>query len=85
VSIYIANLHKDKSVGSHLMEKIILESESLNLWTLQAVVFPDNISSIKIHEKFGFRQVGYRERISNNRGKWQDTILLERRSKIIGV
>ena len=85
VSIYIANLHKSKSIGSQLMEIIILESERLNIWTLQAVVFPENISSIKIHEKFGFRQVGYRERISKNRGKWQDTILMERRSKVVGV
>lgn len=84
VSVYITNLHKGKSIGSQLMNKTILESKELNIWTLQAVVFPENKSSIKIFEKYGFRQVGYRERISKNRGKWQDTILLERRSKVIG-
>ena len=85
ISIYVDNLHKGKNVGSILMKNLIKNSEKCNIWTLQAVVFPENIPSIKFHEKFEFRHVGHREKISNNRGKWQDTILLERRSKIIGV
>ena len=48
-------------------------------------IFPENISSIKIHEACGFRLIGRRERIGKINGKWRDTILLERRSNVIGV
>jgi len=64
---------------------LIKESEKNNLWTLQAGIFPENISSIKIHEACGFRLIGRRERIGKINGKWRDTILLERRSNVIGV
>jgi L-amino acid N-acyltransferase YncA len=33
----------------------------------------------------GFREVGRRERIGKLNGKWRDTILLERRSALIGT
>jgi len=49
---------------------LIKESEENNLWTLQAGIFPENISSIKIHEACGFRLIGRRERIGKINGKW---------------
>jgi phosphinothricin acetyltransferase len=55
------------------------------LWTLQAVVFPENAATLALHKRFGFREVGRRERIGELNGIWRDTILLERRSKIIGA
>ena len=47
--------------------------------------FPENIPSIKIHEQLGFRKVGYRERIGKMNGIWRDTVLLEKRSKNVGI
>jgi phosphinothricin acetyltransferase len=52
---------------------------------LQAGIFLENIASIRIHEKLGFRIVGYREKIGKMNGILRDTILLERRSKIVGI
>ncbi|WP_406688047.1 N-acetyltransferase family protein, partial [Rossellomorea vietnamensis] len=54
-------------------------------WTLQAGIFPENMASIRLHEKHGFRIVGRRERIGKMDGVWRDTVLLERRSKTVGV
>lgn len=84
VSVYIHEDYRGKGVGKSLLQQLITESEKDNIWTLQAGVFPENISSIKLHEKLGFRQVGYREKIGKMDGVWRDTILLERRSKITG-
>ena len=61
------------------------ESENEKLWTLQAGIFPENIASLKIHEALGFRKIGHRERIGQMNGIWRDIILLERRSKLIGI
>jgi L-amino acid N-acyltransferase YncA len=63
----------------------VKESEKHGYWTLQAGIFPENMASIRLHEKHGFRIVGRRERIGKMNGVWRDTVLLERRSKTVGV
>jgi phosphinothricin acetyltransferase len=40
---------------------------------------------VKLHLRCGFREVGRRERIGKLNGNWRDTLLFERRSKIVGV
>jgi phosphinothricin acetyltransferase len=60
-------------------------SEAEGLWTLQAGIFPENAASIALHRACGFREVGRRERVGRLAGRWRDTILLERRSRTVGV
>ncbi len=85
VSIYVSNNYSGQKIGTKLLEKLILESEKKGIWTLQAGIFPENKASLKIHSNLGFRKVGYREKIGKMNGKWRDTILIERRSKNIGI
>ncbi|HEV8513794.1 MAG TPA: GNAT family N-acetyltransferase [Cyclobacteriaceae bacterium] len=85
VSVYVSASHRGKGIGTLLLDHLISESERNNLWTLQAGIFPENVSSLKIHEKAGFRKIGLREKIGKMKGVWRDTVLLERRSKIVGV
>jgi len=85
VSIYISNNHFGKKIGTKLLKKLILESEKNGIWTLQSGIFPENKASIKIHSNLGFRKIGYREKIGKLHGQWRDNILMERRSKIVGV
>jgi phosphinothricin acetyltransferase len=84
VSVYVSSQYKGQKVGTKLLNELILESEKEGIWTLQASVFPENFASFKIHENLGFRKVGLREKIGKMSGIWRDTILLERRSKIVG-
>jgi len=85
ISIYIDTGALGKGIGSILMDKVIKSSEEQGIWTLFSSVFPENTATINLHEKFGFRSIGTRERIARHHGKWRDTILLERRSNIVGV
>jgi len=85
LSIYVAAWARAKRVGSALIEAAIRESERYGIWTLQGSIMADNIASLKMVESAGFRQVGYREKIGKQGGKWRDTILVERRSKTVGV
>jgi L-amino acid N-acyltransferase YncA len=84
VSVYVADKFRGQKIGSRLLQKLIGESERENIWTLQAGIFPENTASLVIHEKLGFRKVGYRDRIGKLNGKWRNTVLLERRSKKTG-
>lgn len=80
VSVYIHPDFNGLGLASKLMEKVISESESNGIWTLQSSIFPENQASAKLHEKSGFRKVGIREKISKIDGIWRDTALYERRS-----
>jgi len=85
VSVYVAAKFRGKKVGEFLLNHLIKESEKAGLWTLQSGIFPDNTGSIKLHEKCGFRRIGYREKIGIKDGIWKDNVIMERRSKVVGV
>ena len=85
VSVYIHPRYQGKGVGKELMEHLIRESEEQKLWTLQAGIFPENATSLRLHEQAGFRKVGFREKIGKMKNVWRDTVLLERRSAKVGV
>ncbi|GAA4195992.1 GNAT family N-acetyltransferase [Pedobacter jeongneungensis] len=84
VSVYIHEGYRSKGIGGALLQKLVTESEASNIWTLQSGIFPENTASIALHEKLGFRKIGYREKIGKMDGVWRDTVLMERRSKITG-
>ncbi|MET4075995.1 N-acetyltransferase family protein [Hymenobacter sp. UYCo722] len=85
VSVYVAAAARGRGVGHALMKALVTESEENDLWTLQAGIFPENPASLRLHEAVGFRLVGRRERIGQLRGVWRDTLLLERRSPVVGT
>lgn len=85
VSIYVATIARGKGIGEMLLNELIKQSEANGIWTLQSGIFAENQSSIKLHEKCGFRIVGYREKIGKKDGVWKDNILMEYRSKIVGI
>lgn len=85
VSIYVASHARGKGVGKKLLGKLIEISEEHNIWTLQSGIFKDNEASIQLHKNCGFRVIGYREKVGKLDGKWLDNVLLERRSKVIGI
>lgn len=82
VSIYISNNYKGKLIGYQLLKQLIHCSEKHGIWTLQAVMFKKNFASIRLHEKCGFRLVGFREKIAQQNETWIDTVIYERRSML---
>jgi phosphinothricin acetyltransferase len=85
VSVYIAGAHRGQGLGRLLLAVLIAESEARGIWTLQAGIFAENSASIALHERLGFRHAGVRERIAQRDGRWHDTVLMERRSKTVGL
>ncbi len=85
VSVYVARQWRGEGVGGALLAALVEASERHGVWTLQAGIFPENGASLALHRREGFREVGRRERIGQLRGRWRDTLLLERRSKRVGI
>jgi len=85
VSVYVAEGARGRGVGYCLLARLVAESEANGIWTLQAGIFPENLASVSLHLRAGFREVGRRERIARLRGIWRDVLLLERRSERVGT
>jgi phosphinothricin acetyltransferase len=84
LTVYVAEDMRGRGVGRVLLEALIAESERNGIWTLQASIFPENVASVELHRRCGFREVGRRERIGMMNGVWRDTLLFERRSGSVG-
>ena len=85
VSVYVGESYRGRGLGRLLLEALVLGSEAEGIWTLQAGIFPENVASVALHESCGFRTVGRRERVGRLEGRWRDTLLLERRSQVVGT
>jgi phosphinothricin acetyltransferase len=84
VSVYVASNHLGKGVGQDLMAALVEVSEDNGIWSLYSSVFPENKATLRVHLRHGFREVGMRERIAQQDGRWRDTMILERRSTRVG-
>ena len=82
-SVYIHPGHHGRGIGKRLLADFIADTEAAGVWTIQTGIFPENMASIALHERAGFRIVGHRERIGQHHGRWRDVVLLERRSKLV--
>jgi L-amino acid N-acyltransferase YncA len=80
VSVYIGENARGRGVGKALMLALIEDSEKQKLWTLQSGILSENKTSIALHEKVGFRVVGFREKLGKLHDVWRDIVLMERRS-----
>jgi L-amino acid N-acyltransferase YncA len=84
-SVYVHPGHRGRGVGAALLGALILSSEAAGIWTIQSGVFPENTASLALHKRAGFRIVGVRERVGCHHGRWRDTVLIERRSRVAGT
>ncbi|WP_065571988.1 GNAT family N-acetyltransferase [Microbacterium oleivorans] len=83
-SVYVADSAQGRGVGRALLDAFMADAAAAGIWTVQASIFPENLASLALHERAGFRRVGHRERIAYmtygpSRDTWRDTILIERR------
>lgn len=86
VSIYISDRYRGQGIGTFLLNNLIKKSEENGFWTLQSGIMKENAASIALHKRCGFREIGIKEKVGKmSNGKWQDVVLMERRSKIVGV
>jgi L-amino acid N-acyltransferase YncA len=83
-SLYVAAGARGRGVGRILLDALVASTETAGIWTIQSGVFPENVASLALHRRAGFRVVGVRERVGRHHGVWRDVVLLERRSPTVG-
>lgn len=85
ISVYIHHHHHRKGIGRALLHRAAEESEKAGYWSLLSVIHEENTASIRLHEQCGYRMIGRRERIACLHGIWKTTVMMEKRSTIIGI
>lgn len=77
----------DAGVGRVLLDALVASTESAGIWAIQCGVFPENLFSLALQRRAGFREVGVRRlgwmRHGPLIGRWRDVILLGRRSETV--
>lgn len=89
-SVYVDPAAQGRGVGRALLKALIASTEAAGIWTIQAGIFTENTSSVRLHRAAGFEVVGTRRRLGRMSygplaGQWRDVILMERRSSVAGA
>jgi phosphinothricin acetyltransferase len=79
ISIYVAESHYGRGLGSLLLEKAIQACPELHLNNLLGFVFAHNLPSLKLLSKFGFNEWGYLPKVASLDGIERDLVIVGRR------
>lgn len=80
ISVYVAEAERGHGVGTLLMEGLVAAAQEAGIWSLHSGIFPENLASLSLHKRHGFREVGVLERLGQfHDGRWRDVVILERR------
>jgi len=73
--ILVNEEHRNKHVGSELMEYLVNKADELHAINITLEVNINNISAINLYKKYNFKQVAIRKNYYGN----EDGILMERK------
>ncbi len=79
-SVYVEPSATGQGVGSKLIEQLINTCTELGFRQMIAIIGDtENHASIRLHERFGFKQVGLLNATGFKFGRWVDTVIMQRR------
>lgn len=64
-SVYVDPEAVGRGIGLVLLQRLAERARELGYWSIQSSIFPENLPSLALHEKAGFRRIGHRERIAH--------------------
>ena len=79
-TIYVHNDYLKKGIGFRLLKQlIILSKKNKEIKKIVAVIgSKESIGSIKVHKKLGFKNCGRLKKIGFKKGKWIDSIIMQK-------
>ena len=77
-SVYVAPSHVGQGLGSALYEALLSELEREDVHRAYAGIAMPNAASVRLHERFGFRRVGYYTEQGRKFGRYWDVAWYER-------
>lgn len=77
-SIYVHQDFRCRGIGAALLERLIDAAYRGHFHTVMALIDGDNAVSVRLHERFGFRQVGTFREVGFKFGRWLDVVHMQR-------
>jgi phosphinothricin acetyltransferase len=78
-SVYVAPNALGRGVGINLMNGLLSQLDAMGAREVIAVIGDsDNIASINLHVRMGFRRVGVLSNVGLKFGRWLDVVLMQR-------
>ncbi|MDE3174804.1 MAG: N-acetyltransferase [Pseudomonadota bacterium] len=77
-SIYIHQDQLRRGLGQRLMEALIDACAAAGFRQMIGYIDAANAPSLALHEKFGFRRVGFLPQVGFKFGQWTDTVMVQR-------
>jgi L-amino acid N-acyltransferase YncA len=78
ISLYIKDGFRGKGIGRKLMEAIDAEARRLGLHTAILRIAEENVASLHLAERFGFRHVGVMREAGYKFGRWLDVHVMQK-------
>lgn len=77
-SVYVLPAHRARGVGRTLYRSLLAIVGLQGYQAVCAVIALPNPASVALHARLGFREIGRFERVGYKRGRWWDTLWMER-------
>jgi phosphinothricin acetyltransferase len=77
-SVYVARAARGAGAGRAALEALCRAYAERGFWKIVSRIFPENVASLALHERCGFRVVGVYERHGKLEGQWRDCVIVER-------
>lgn len=78
-SVYVREGMAGLGIGQRLLEAVIKRCTDDGRRQMVAIIGnSENIASIRLHERLGFRKVGVFESVGFKHGRWLDTVIMQR-------
>ncbi len=81
-SVYVSKDHQHQGVGTALEKELIKRCKDGRFTEMVSVIGDsENIGSIKLHEKLGFKHCGCFHKVGYKFGRWLDVVFMEKTLK----
>ena len=77
-SVYVARAARGTGVGRVTLNALCQLYAERGFWKIVSRIFPENVASLALHERCGFRVVGIYQRHGQLDGQWRDCVIVER-------
>ncbi len=76
-SIYVDESHRGQGVGTMLLPPAIDAAQRLGMHAIMAVLDAESEASMRLHTRFGFKEVGHLREVGHKFDRWLDVLYLE--------
>ena len=77
-SVYVARAARGAGAGRAALDALCRAYAERGFWKIVSRIFPENVASLALHERCGFRVVGVYKRHGKLDGQWRDCVIVER-------